>query len=357
MLLNDYDVFTVQSGQKLFGLLEKVHPDLILLDIEMPEMSGYEVIQQLKANERWNPIPVVFLTAKSDSGSELEGLTLGAVDYISKPFSPPLLLKRIELHLLLESQNVKLKNYNEHLQELVEEKTKTVVELQNAVLQTMAELVECRDDVTGGHIDRTQKYLRILVDALLEKGVCPKEDSILRDPFFIPSAQLHDVGKIAIRDSVLKKAGPLTKEEFEEMKTHSSFGVKVIEKIIEKIGTNTSEKAFLEHAKLVAGAHPEKWDGSGYPAGLKGTEIPLHGRLMAIADVYDALISDRPYKKAFSHEEAVDIIAKGRGSHFDPELTDLFLSVSGRFDEAARLVAVAQQATIAQQATAAQQAA
>ncbi|MDR2404186.1 MAG: response regulator [Spirochaetaceae bacterium] len=331
ILINAYDVFTIQSGQKLFKILEKVYPDLILLDVEMPEMNGYEVITQLKCDEKYRQIPVVFLTAKSDSGSELEGLTLGALDYITKPFSPPLLLKRIELHLLIESQKQELKNYNENLQELVNQKTRTVVELQNAVLQTVAEMVECRDDVTGGHIDRTQQYLQILTDALLKKDLYPEYAEILRDKFFVQSAQLHDVGKIAIQDNILKKPARLTLEEYEEMKTHTTFGVK----IIEKIGENTSEKTFLEHAKIFAGTHHEKWDGTGYPEGLKGQEIPLHGRLMAIADVYDALISERPYKRAFSHKEAVEIIVSGRGSHFDPELTDLFLSVANLFNNAA----------------------
>jgi putative two-component system response regulator len=331
ILIDEYETFTVQSGQKLFKILEKVRPDLILLDVEMPEMSGYEVIEELKANDRYRSIPVVFLTAKSDSGSELEGLTLGAVDYITKPFSPPLLLKRIELHLLIESQKQELKNYNENLQELVNQKTKTVIELQDAILQTFAEMVECRDDVTGGHIDRTQKYLKILTDAILEKNLYPQYEDILRDKYFVQSAQLHDVGKIAIQDSILKKPAKLTNIEFEEMKTHTTFGVTVID----KIGQNTSEKTFLEYAKIFAGTHHEKWDGSGYPKGLKGEGIPIHGRLMAIADVYDALISERPYKKPFTHEEAVDIIRVGRSTHFDPELTDVFISVADRFQEAA----------------------
>jgi putative two-component system response regulator len=334
ILRDDYDVFTIQSGQKMFKMMEKVSPDLILLDVEMPEMNGYEVIRQIKADENSRRIPVIFLTAKSDSGSELEGLSLGAVDYIAKPFSPPLLLKRIELHLLIESQQRELKVYNEHLQDLVDQKTKTVVELQNAVLQTVAEMVECRDDVTGGHIDRTQKYLQVLTGALLKHNLYPDFEHILQDKFFVQSAQLHDVGKIAIADSILKKAGKLTDDEYAKMKTHTTFGVS----IIEKIGKSTSEKTFLEHAKLFAGAHHEKWDGTGYPTGLKGKEISIHGRLMAIADVYDALISVRPYKKAFSHDDAVSILVEGRGTHFDPELIDVFLSVSDSFQETAALV-------------------
>jgi putative two-component system response regulator len=209
-----------------------------------------------------------------------------------------------------------------------------VVELQNAVLQTVAEMVECRDDVTGGHIDRTQQYLQILTDALLKKKLYPEFEHILQDKFFVQSAQLHDVGKIAIADNILKKAGKLTDDEYIQMKTHTTFGVSVIE----KIGKSTSEKTFLQHAKLFAGTHHEKWDGTGYPQGLKGKEIPIHGRLMAIADVYDALISVRPYKKAFSHRDAVDILAGGKGTHFDPDLIDVFLSVSDSFKETTALV-------------------
>jgi putative two-component system response regulator len=334
ILMDGYDVFTIQSGQKMFKMLEKISPDLILLDVEMPEMSGYEVIQQLKADEKIGPVPVIFLTAKSDSGSELEGLSRGAVDYITKPFSPSLLLKRIEMHLLIESQKRELKVYNEHLQDLVDQKTKTVVELQNAVLQTVAEMVECRDDVTGGHIDRTQQYLQILTDALLEKKLYPEYEHILRDKFFVQSAQLHDVGKIAIADNILKKPAKLTDDEYENMKTHTTFGVAVIE----KIGASTSEKTFLQHAKLFAGTHHEKWDGTGYPKGLKGKEIPIHGRLMAIADVYDALISVRPYKTAFSHEDTVNILAGGKGTHFDPDLIEIFISVADDFKNTAVIV-------------------
>ena len=332
ILIGDYDVFTLQSGEKLFKLLGKVFPDLILLDIEMPDMNGYEVIRRLKGEPRTRWIPVVFLTAKNDPGSELEGLNLGAVDYIAKPFSPPLLIKRIELHLLVEAQKRELRNYAANLEVLVDEKTKTVVELQNAILQTVAEMVEYRDDVTGSHVDRTQQYLRILTGAVLARGLYPGEEKTLRDKFFVQSAQLHDVGKIAIQDHILKKPAPLTNEEFEAMKAHTSFGVLVID----KIGRGTSERSFLGHAKLFAKTHHEKWDGSGYPDGLRGMNIPLHGRLMAIADVYDALISPRPYKRAFSHREAVDIITSGRGTHFDPELTDLFLLVADQFEEAAQ---------------------
>jgi len=330
-LLGKYKVFTIPSGKKLFEMLDKTMPDMILLDIEMPDMNGYEIIKILKADPRTAEVPVIFLTARSDSGSELEGLSLGAIDYISKPFSPPLLLKRIEVHMLVEEQKVELEHYNHNLQYMVEEKTNTVLDLQNAILRTVAELVECRDDTTGGHIERTQNYLRILVDALLKDDRYKEEVSSWNIEFLLQSSQLHDVGKIAIKDSILQKPAKLTPEEFDEMKTHTSFGIKVIEKIQE----NTSEATFLEYAKIFASTHHEKWDGTGYPTGLRGNDIPLQGRLMAIADVYDALISERPYKKPFSHEDAVDIIKKGSGSHFDPDLVGVFLEHEAEFREVA----------------------
>lgn len=326
-----YDVFTVQSGEKLFKILERIIPDLILLDIEMPQMSGYEVIKILKGTETTADIPVIFLTAKNDPGSELEGLSLGAIDYISKPFSPPLLQKRIEVHLLVESQKDELKNYNDNLQEMVEEKTKTVLELQNAVMQTVAELVEYRDDITGGHIERTQCYLKILVDALLEHDTY-KNDILTWDlDLFLQSSRLHDVGKIAIKDNILQKPARLTNEEFDEMKKHTSFGVQ----IIKKIEKSTSQNTFLKHAMVLAGSHHERWDGTGYPLGISCASIPLQGRLMAIADVYDALTNERPYKKAFSHEEAVEIIKNERETHFEPLLVDIFLEREKEFKNVA----------------------
>jgi len=207
------------------------------------------------------------------------------------------------------------------------------VELQNAVMKTMAELVEGRDNITGGHIERTQNYLRILIEALSKSDRYKDEISSWDIELILQSAQLHDVGKIAIDDSILRKPGKLTEEEFEKIKVHTIFG----EEVIQKIKKSTSEHAFLEQARILASTHHEKWDGSGYPMGLKGSEIPLQGRLMAIADVYEALISDRPYKKAFSHEQAVAIIKCDSGKHFDPLLVDLFLNVSDEFNKVAAL--------------------
>jgi putative two-component system response regulator len=228
---------------------------------------------------------------------------------------------------LVESQKQKLIDFNNNLQGMVRAKTKTVLDMQNSVLRTVANMVENRDEETGGHIERTQDYLRILLDAMTAQGLYKDEVSSWDRDFFLQSSQLHDVGKISIKDSILLKPGKLDPDEFEEMKKHTTYGVR----IIEEIEKNTPESSFLFYAKILAGTHHEKWDGTGYPNGFKGEEIPLMGRLMAIADVYDALISVRPYKKPFTHEETVQIILNGKGTQFDPILTDLFMSVADQF--------------------------
>ncbi|MDR0761398.1 MAG: response regulator [Treponema sp.] len=330
VLSKKYEVYTAPSAAKLFDLLQDINPVMILLDIEMPGMNGYEAIKLLKAKEETRDIPVIFLTGKTDTDNELEGLDLGAIDYITKPFQPALLLKRIEVHLLvdaqkrkLEAQGKELKNFNDNLQKMVEEKTKTVLELQDTILKTVADLVETRDDITGGHIERTRRGVGLLVDALRDHPLYGREVAKWDLKLLLQSSQLHDVGKIAISDQILKKPGRLEPEEFEEMKKHTTFGVQIIEKI--EAGTTASD--FLKHAKIFAGTHHEKWNGSGYPGGLAGEDIPLQGRIMALADVYDALISVRPYKKAFSHAEVMKIILDGKGSQFDPALTDVFIAV------------------------------
>ncbi|MFP3042169.1 response regulator [Treponema primitia] len=322
-LMNKYDVFTVPSAEKMFLFLESNPVDLILLDILMPDLSGYEAIIVLKKNEKTKDIPVIFLTSKTDPGSELEGFNLGAVDYIAKPFSPPLLIKRVDVHMLVESQKWELRYLNDKLQQLVDEKTGTVLNLRRGILKTISNLVEWRDDVTGEHVERTEYFLRILTEEMRKKRVYAAELESWNLELFFQSAQLHDVGKIAIRDSILLKTAGLTEEEFEEMKKHTTFG----EKIIEKIQEGVKETVFLTHARIMAGSHHEKWDGSGYPRGLAGENIPLQGRLMAIVDVYDALVSQRPYKKAFSPDEAAKIIGGERERHFDPNITDVFLGI------------------------------
>ena len=342
LLKTFYEIYLASSASKLFEILENIVPELILLDISMPEIDGYEAMKKLKADQRFTNIPVVFLTSKDDDASEVEGFDLGAVDYLRKPFSGPLLLKRIENQLLIVRQRKKLlanqaellanqtalKYYADNLECKVNEKTAEVFELQNAVLTTVADLVEFRDKQTGGHVNRTRRYLQILVEEMNREGVYAEEISNWVMDFFLPSAQLHDVGKIAITDLILNKPDKLTPEEFEIMKTHVNVGVDAIGQIMEK----TKEHVFLHHALLIAGTHHEKWDGSGYPVGLKGKNIPLEGRLMAIADVYDALISMRPYKEALPHEEACKIIEDGAGSHFDPLLIDVFRKSAHKFN-------------------------
>jgi len=336
-----YDVFTVPSAAKMFDMLERNKPRLILLDIDMPGMNGFDAIKILKANPETESAPVIFLTAKNDAESELEGLSLGAIDYISKPFMPQLLRKRVELHLTVEQQKHMLEDqaqrleensqelisFSENLQRMVDEKTAKVLELQSAILKTVADLVESRDDITGGHVERTQHGLKVLIGALDDLGLYKEQLQEWDIDLMLQSSQLHDVGKIAIADNILNKPGRLTPEEFDEMKKHTTVGVR----IIERIEAETSEGEFLKYAKIFAGTHQEKWNGSGYPWGLAGEDIPLPGRLMAIADVYDALTSDRPYKRAFSHEEAVAIILEGRGIHFDPVLVDVFEQVADKF--------------------------
>jgi len=338
LLKSSYEIYPATSASRLFELLENIVPDLVLLDIEMPEMSGFEAIKVLKADTRFSEIPVIFLTSKSDEESEMEGFELGAADYVSKPVSGPLLLRRISNQLLIVQQRKELlanqtalKDYADHLVARVREKTAELLNLQSAVLATVADLVEFRDKQTGGHTTRTMLYMQTLIEEMLRDGIYTDKVSDWNIGLVVPSAQLHDVGKIAITDLILNKPGKLTDIEFEIMKTHVEAGVSAIEKIM----SEAKENAFLEHARLIVGTHHEKWNGSGYPMGLKGQEIPIEGRLMAIADVYDALISDRAYKKAFTHQKACDIIEESEGTHFDPALVGVFRNAKDEFERIA----------------------
>ena len=226
----------------------------------------------------------------------------------------------------LDGRQKELINFNNNLQKMVEERSRTVIELKDAVLKTMAELVDYRCDITGGHIERTQSYLRVMLDAIIKEGLYTDEIYLWdRDrDILLQSAQLHDIGKISIEDSILKKPGKLTTEEFAKIKEHTTVGAG----IINKLQINTTDQAFLEYALTFALTHHERWDGSGYPNGLKGNNIPLLGRIMAIADVYDALVSARPYKNKFTHEKAIEIIHESSGSHFEPALAELAVKYS-----------------------------
>ena len=323
-LQHKYTVVPISSGEKLLPLLEKRRPDLILLDVAMPGMSGYDIIKKIKANPETAEIPVIFLTGNSELENELLGLTLGAVDYITKPFPQPLLLKRVEMHLQLQAQKNELRAFNENLREMVEERTGDILTLQNALIMWAAEVIEFRDEETGEHVERVQKYLEILLNEMQKTELYPDEVKTWDIDAFLKSALLHDVGKIKVRDEILLKKTRLTDDEFSVMKLHSIYGKMLLESLEEKVPNQT----FLQYAKTLAYSHHERWDGNGYPEQLKGEEIPLQARMMSIVDVYDALISERAYKKAFSHEESIKIISEGRGTQFDPDLTDLFVSVA-----------------------------
>ena len=312
-----YRVMTLPSAGKMFALLEKIHPDLILLDIEMAEMDGFEALQILKANNAYYDIPVIFLTSMTDATVEVHGFELGVIDFITKPFSAPVLQNRVKTHL----------NIDELIRERtaqLRQKTMQLQNLQNAIIFSFADMVESRDKSTGGHIERTSGYIKILMDEMKKRGVYADEISMLDMELFVSSARLHDVGKIAISDLILNKPGKLTDDEFLTMKTHTTQG----ETTIDQISSRTDDVEFLYNAKLFAGTHHERWDGNGYPRGLSGTAIPLQGRVMALVDVYDALLSERPYKKAFTAEEAKNVFIEGSGKHFDPNITEVFLSIS-----------------------------
>jgi len=305
-LSNHYHVYTMPSASSMFELLTDVKPDIILLDILMPDMDGFKAVKKLKSTPEFAEIPVIFVTSRNDSITESLGLELGAVDFITKPFSAPVLLNRIKTHLEIE--------------DIIRERTESLKRLKNGILSVLANMVENRDEITGRHIERTTSYIKILLDKMFEQKVYIDEIARWDLELVISSARLHDIGKIVITDMILNKPESLTDDEFDMIKTHAAEGEKIIDKIILESG----DDIFLQYAKLFAGYHHEKWDGTGYPYGLKGKEIPLQGRIMAIADVYDALVSKRPYKAAFTHEKAVEIIKNNSGKHFDPELINIF---------------------------------
>jgi len=323
VLSDHYDVFTLLSASIMFELLENVIPDLILLDILMPEMDGFTALENLKKNPNYKDIPVMFLTSKNEPEVEARGFEMGVMDFITKPFSGPVLLNRIKKHLLIEDV---IYDRTSELQK----RTEKLLRLQNKMASVLATMVENRDKLTGKHIERTAAYIEILINAMVEKGLYQEELEYWDTDVVVLSARLHDLGKIVVTDLILNKPGELSPEEFEIIKSHSAEGENIIDDIIE----GTGDEDFLLHAKICAGSHHERWDGTGYPRGLAGKEIPLQGRIMAVADVYDALVSERPYKEAFSHKRATDIIRDNKGILFDPEIVDIFLEVEGLFERA-----------------------
>jgi len=310
---NSYLTFALSSAERMFKLMERITPDLILLDIDMPEMDGFEAMKILSSDPKFKNIPVIFLTAKQDTESEIRGFELGAIDFISKPFSPPVLLKRVEVYL--------------HFDHIIKKSQKAVRDAYEATIRVLANFLESRDKTTGGHVERTQIYLDILLRSMINLGIYSEEVLDWDLDLVVHSAQLHDIGKIGVSDVILNKPGKLSPEEYEKIKLHSILGEEVIAEIIK----SSNDDLFLHHAKRFAGSHHEKWDGSGYPRGLSGESIPLEGRVLALVDVYDALVSHRPYKKPFTHEKAIEIINSESGKHFDPQIVKGFASVSDDF--------------------------
>jgi putative two-component system response regulator len=323
-LSSDYEISVAMDGQSALDDVKENIPDLILLDIMMPGMDGYEVCRQLKKDPETHHIPIVFLTAMTGDEDEAKGLALGAIDYITKPFNQDLVKSRIKNHL-------ELKLLQDDLESQVRRRTKQLEQTQEATIITLATLAEYRDPETGGHIKRTQNYVKVLAKALQPHA---QFKTYLTDQLIAllhKSAPLHDIGKVGVPDHILLKPGKLTDEEFVEMKKHTIYGRNSIAAAEKMLG----DESFLKIAKEIAEFHQEKWDGSGYPHGLKGEDIPVSARLMAIADVYDALISKRVYKPPFTHSKAVKIIIEGSGSHFDPIMTATFEKMTEQFREIA----------------------
>ena len=321
------------NGERALRLAQGSDPPaLVLLDIMMPGMDGYEVCRRLKADPVTESIPIIFLTARSEAEDETRGLSMGAVDYIVKPISPPVVMARIRTQLMLKSASDFLRGKSDLLESEVARRTAEIQDLQDAMVLSMASLAETRDNETGNHLRRTQHYVKRLAQQLrLNPRFADELDDRCIELLF-KSAPLHDIGKVGIPDSILLKPSRLDAQEFEIMKTHTTLGRDAIVHAEQALGR---EVPFLRFAKEIALSHQEKWDGSGYPEALVGEAIPLSARLMALADVYDALISKRVYKPAFTHEDSVRMILEGSGTHFDPDVAQAFQAVQEDFRQIA----------------------
>lgn len=334
-LLKDYyKVKVALNGERAIAMITKSMPDIVLLDVMMPVMDGYETCRRLKANKAWKDIPVIFLTSKNEVEDESRGFEFGAADYITKPVNPTILLSRIKTHLSLKQASDFLKSKNHYLEAEVSRRTKEIALIQEVSIMAMAALAETRDSETGYHIQRTKLYVKELCDYLKNHSTYGEILSQNTIDLIVASTPLHDIGKVGIPDSILLKPGKLTEEEFEIMKTHTTLGRDAVLKA--ELLMNRQE-TFLLYPKEIAYSHHEKWNGTGYPQGLSGENIPISARIIALADVYDALISKRVYKMPYTHMEAVDIIQRGSGEHFDPEIVQAFLKIHDRFDDIAEM--------------------
>ena len=324
LLRSDYLVRAANSGESaLRAAASEPRPDLILLDVMMPAMDGYTVLSRLRDNLATADIPVVFLTALADARDEEFGLQQGAADYITKPIKPAVVIARVKTQLDAKRARDWLRDQNAFLDAEVSRRMAENDLIQLVSIRTLAHLAESRDEETGNHIQRTQAYVHTLAMQLRSHPRFADFLSPRNIDLLTKSAPLHDIGKVGIPDNILRKPGPLTPEEWAIMKTHARIGSDAIEQ-----AEADAERPvdFLVFAKEIAHWHHEKWDGSGYPDGLAGDAIPISARLMALADVFDALISPRVYKRAMPYQEARDIIVAGRGRHFDPDMTDAFLA-------------------------------
>jgi putative two-component system response regulator len=319
VLKEEYNIKTFQSGTEALDFLKSQAVDLILLDHSMPDMTGFDVLKKLQENPGTRDIPVIFITGSLESEVEIAALESGAVDYITKPIRSKILLARTRLQ-------IELLHYRRHLEALVRERTRSLNEAydklkmrEDVTLNMLARATDLRDHDTGGHIERTTEYVRIIVEDILSNPVKGYSLTQAEADDIIRSSKLHDLGKIAIPDNVLLKPGRLTDEEFMAIKEHTTNGQQFLDYFISK-----TEDSFLQTARDIAHFHHERWDGKGYPGVLKGTDIPLSARIVAIADVYDALVSTRPYKTAYSHEKSMEIILENAGTHFDSYLVKIF---------------------------------
>ena len=344
MLGEEHAVHTADSGREALAWVEGGEPvDLVLLDVMMPDLDGFEVCRRLKANAAVRDIPVIFLTTLQSADDEERGLSLGAEDFIHKPFSPAVVIARVRNHLALSRASRLLRSRNEDLELAVAERTRRMlaqseelmrrklelIAAQDATITAFCALAEARDYETGNHIRRTQHYVRTLAERVREHPRFRDELTDEAIQLLFKSAPLHDIGKVAVPDAVLLKPGKLDRDEWEVMKRHTVFGRDAILQAEESLPPDSD--SFLKTAREIAYGHHERWDGSGYPEGLVGDTIPLSARIMAVADVYDALISKRVYKSAFGHEEAVALIMRDRGTHFDPDLADAFHDIRADF--------------------------
>lgn len=345
ILKKDYRVKVATNGQKGLEVARAARPDIILMDVTMPVMSGYEACRKLKQDETLRDIPLLFLTARTDEEDEKEGFSLGAADYIAKPVSPAILMARLKTHLSLKRARDILEDQNHFLDDEVQRRTRDISKAQEASIIALAALAETRDNETGRHLHRTKLYIKELAEHM---GRLPEYKDDLpqeRIKLIVLSSPLHDIGKVGIPDYILLKPGKLTGEEYEIMKRHATFGRDAIlsaERLI------SDADNFLSCAREIAYCHHEKWNGSGYPQGLSGGDIPLPARLMAVVDAYDALTSQRIYKAAVPHEEAVEIIQKDSGTHFDPAVVSAFLMLQDQFKAIAGAYADSESGILAQ---------